>query len=107
LADDFHYVVDSLRVIYSGVLTGELIRDKFIPAHALAMSTCMKKNIPRIGLNYEESIRYLQRKMPAIPGEEKGWQVVTYNEYVLGWINVLTGRINNYYPKELRIIKDN
>ena len=107
LADDFHYIIDSLRVMYSGVLTGELIRDKFIPAHALAMSLCMKKTVPRIELNYEESIRYLQRKIPDIPVKEKGWQVVTYNDYILGWVNVLTGRINNYYPKELRIIKDN
>ncbi|MCH5597281.1 methyltransferase RsmF C-terminal domain-like protein [Niabella ginsengisoli] len=29
------------------------------------------------------------------------------NEYFsLGWMNALPNRINNYYPKELRILKN-
>jgi NOL1/NOP2/fmu family ribosome biogenesis protein len=36
----------------------------------------------------------------------KGWTVATYEGFALGWINALASRINNYYPKELRIIKD-
>jgi NOL1/NOP2/fmu family ribosome biogenesis protein len=32
--------------------------------------------------------------------------LVKYQGHPLGWINVLQNRINNYYPKELRILKD-
>ena len=39
--------------------------------------------------------------------ENKGWQLVTYVNRPLGWINVLPNRVNNYYPKEMRILKDN
>ncbi|HAL94965.1 MAG TPA: hypothetical protein DCP55_03170, partial [Chitinophagaceae bacterium] len=36
----------------------------------------------------------------------RGGNLVTYNGFGLGWANVLQGRINNYYPKEFRILKD-
>jgi NOL1/NOP2/fmu family ribosome biogenesis protein len=107
LVSDFHFIMQRLRVLYSGVFAGEFMREKFIPAHPLAMSVLLMPGVPRIELNKTEAIRYLQRKTPELDIGDKGWQVVTYNDFVLGWINVVPGRINNYYPKELRIIKDN
>ena len=59
-----------------------------------------------IELNYEQAIGYLKRKDLQIETKDKGWQLVTYEGHSLGWINVLPNRINNYYPKELRILKD-
>ncbi|MBD0352480.1 MAG: hypothetical protein ICV65_15130, partial [Flavisolibacter sp.] len=56
-------------------------------------------------LTYEEAIRYLQRGELGIIPEKKGWQVVSYKKHNLGWINALSNRVNNYYPKELRILK--
>ena len=35
-----------------------------------------------------------------------GWHVVNFQNNPLGWINILENRVNNYYPKELRILKD-
>jgi NOL1/NOP2/fmu family ribosome biogenesis protein len=35
-----------------------------------------------------------------------GWHLVCFEGMPLGWVNKLAGRINNYYPKELRILKD-
>lgn len=103
---DFEYLLDQLRVIYSGILTGELMRDKLVPAHALSMSNLVLDSIPKIELNYEQSVLYLQRKDMFITSDSKGWQLVTCQGHSLGWINVLTNRVNNYYPKELRILKD-
>jgi len=37
---------------------------------------------------------------------KKGWSLVTYLGHPLGWVNILPNRINNYYPKELRNLKD-
>jgi NOL1/NOP2/fmu family ribosome biogenesis protein len=34
-----------------------------------------------------------------------GWQLVSYKGFKLGWVNALSNRINNYYPKEMRILK--
>ena len=103
---DFSFLLEQLRVIYSGTLVGELIRDKLVPDHALAMSNNIAETIPRVELDYEQAILYLQRKDLRFEIETKGWQLVTYKQHSLGWVNVLPNRINNYYPKELRILKD-
>ena len=106
LFDDFSLLLDKLRVLYTGVLVGELIRDKLVPDHALAMSTCLSDQVKHIELLPDAAILYLQKKELNIENAEKGWQLVTYGGYPLGWVNVLPNRINNYYPKELRILKD-
>jgi NOL1/NOP2/fmu family ribosome biogenesis protein len=83
-----------------------MIRDKLVPDHALAMSQLVTPVVQRTELSYEQSIRYLQRKDLHTALAGKGWQMVTYQGHPLGWINALPHRINNYYPKELRILKD-
>ena len=103
---DFNLLLDKLRVIYSGVQVGELIRDKLVPAHALAMSTCLAEYITAMELDIEQAIAYLQKKDFSLSSPAKGWQTANYSQYPLGWINVLPNRFNNYYPKELRILKD-
>lgn len=106
LANEIQHILSKLKVIYSGVCVGELVRDKLIPDHALALSQLIYTSIPRQELDYEQAIRYLKRKDLSINIERKGWQVVTHKMQLMGWINVLSNRINNYYPKELRILKD-
>ena len=107
LADDIAFILNQLRVIYSGTLIGELVRDKLVPDHALALSAIVHHKIERIPLDIEQAIHYLQRKDLQLETVNKGWQLVTYQGYSLGWVNVLPNRINNYYPKEMRILKDN
>ena len=106
LVKDFSILLEQLHVIYSGVLTGELMRNKMVPDHALAMSKIMVESINRTAVDLEKSIEYLQRKDLKIESAHKGWQLITYESHPLGWINSLPNRINNYYPKELRILKD-
>ena len=105
LADGMSLILSQLRLIYSGVRIGELLRDKMIPDHALAMSKIVNEKTEKIEVNYEQAIQYLQRKDLKIDGLNKGWQLVNYQGHTLGWINALPNRINNYYPKELRILK--
>lgn len=104
--NDFSFLLEQLHIIYSGILIGKLVRDKLVPDHALAMNSVVDNSILKTELNYQQSIRYLQRKELDIEIKDRGWQLVTYQKHSLGWINVLPNRINNYYPKELRILKD-
>ncbi|MBI5856990.1 MAG: Fmu (Sun) domain protein [Sphingobacteriales bacterium] len=104
--NDFNYLLEKMNVIYSGARVGELIRDKLVPDHALAMSSLLKINISKTEVSYEQAVRYLQRKELITGAVHKGWNLVTYLDRPLGWANVLPGRVNNYYPKELRILKD-
>jgi NOL1/NOP2/fmu family ribosome biogenesis protein len=82
------------------------LREKFVPDHALAMSLIKSSSINRISLTYEQAIAYLKRKDLRIENVDKGWHLVNFENHTLGWINALSSRINNYYPKELRILKD-
>ena len=107
LASAMDSILHHCKVIYSGVRIGELVRDKLIPDHALAMSMLVPGLVGRIELNYEQAVQYLQRKDLQVATKGLGWHLIMYGGHALGWINILPNRINNYYPKELRILKDN
>ncbi|MBA2500397.1 MAG: hypothetical protein H0V30_11780 [Chitinophagaceae bacterium] len=106
LVNDYAMISSIMNIRYAGVLMGELIRGKLVPHHSLALSLIVADNINRIHLDREDAIRYLQRKNLKIDLEYKGWQLASYNDHNIGWVNVLPNRINNYYPKELRILKE-
>lgn len=103
---DFSVMLKNLKVIYSGVLAGTLVHDKLIPAHSLALSNIMGEKVLRSAIDLNNAIAYLQRKDFQLTGTNKGWMLATYQNHPLGWMNVLPTRINNYYPKELRILKE-
>jgi len=104
--NDFQFLLQQLKVLYSGVKVGELMKNKLVPDHALAMSLMVAENIRHIELNEDNAIAYLQRKEIHIVTDKKGWVLATYKDHPLGWMNMLQSRINNYYPKELRILKE-
>jgi 16S rRNA C967 or C1407 C5-methylase (RsmB/RsmF family)/NOL1/NOP2/fmu family ribosome biogenesis protein len=106
LQRDIDQLLLKLRVVYSGIRVGELIREKLVPDHALAMSHLASGNFLRVTVNYDQAIQYLQRREISIETKVRGWSLVIYQGYPLGWANILPNRINNYYPKELRILKD-
>jgi NOL1/NOP2/fmu family ribosome biogenesis protein len=87
-------------------MIGELLRDKLVPDHALAMSRLITDTIEKIELSRADATRYLQRKEFQVNSIAKGWHPVVFEGFNLGWVNILPNRINNYYPMELRILKD-
>jgi 16S rRNA C967 or C1407 C5-methylase (RsmB/RsmF family)/NOL1/NOP2/fmu family ribosome biogenesis protein len=99
-------ISSSLQVMYSGVRVGEIIRDKLVPDHALALSGILPDSIPRIELEMPQAIDYLSKKDIHIETSRMGWHVVCFRGHELGWINALGKRTNNYYPKQLRILRD-
>jgi NOL1/NOP2/fmu family ribosome biogenesis protein len=94
-----------LNVRYKGTGIGQIMKDRLVPEHSLSLSMIISDEIPFNELSYNEAIKYLQRQDVNFNTSGKGWQLVRFNGYNLGWINVLPNRINNYYPKELRILK--
>lgn len=106
LLADINLLSSRLRIVNSGTKIGEIIKDKLIPDHALALSAIISDKTPRIELDYEQAIQYLKKKELNLSTERKGWNLVVHGSHPLGWINILSNRINNYYPKELRILKD-
>jgi 16S rRNA C967 or C1407 C5-methylase (RsmB/RsmF family)/NOL1/NOP2/fmu family ribosome biogenesis protein len=103
---DYNILSSQLRIIYSGIQAGTLIKEKLLPAHALAMSNLLIPAIASLAVTREQAVLYLQKKDMNIASPANGWQLVHFHNHPLGWINALPNRINNYYPKELRILKD-
>jgi len=93
------------RPIRTGTLLGAWSRNDIIPDHALALSRYPHPSIPRLELDRAESIRYLQRGTLDRPELRKGWHLATHLGQSMGWIKSLGNRLNNCYPKHLRILR--
>lgn len=104
---DWGFLQSQLNMVYAGVAVGEILKERLIPHHALAQSLLLAATVPTTELSYEDAIKYLQKQEFSCQPERQGWQVVRYQKHKLGWINTLKNRVNNYYPKEIRILKQN
>ncbi|CAN5899121.1 rRNA cytosine-C5-methyltransferase [soil metagenome] len=93
-----------LYIKKAGVNIGSIIRNELIPGHEFALSTLLATNVASVELDTETALQYLRRQDIKIETSLKGWALVKFQQVVLGWIKILPGRINNYYPKGWRIL---
>jgi len=105
LENELPVLQSALYIKYAGIRLGKIAGKDFIPDHALAMSSLANQQIPRIELERQQALQYLRRDEFRLNTTQKGWWLVTYQQQHLGWIKILPGRFNNYYPKEWRILK--
>jgi 16S rRNA C967 or C1407 C5-methylase (RsmB/RsmF family)/NOL1/NOP2/fmu family ribosome biogenesis protein len=105
IVNEYSILNSVLNIQYKGIGIGQIMKDRLIPEHALALSSIISDEIPFNDLPYKQAIKYLQRQDVNFNTSGRGRQLVRYMGHNLGWINVLPNRINNYYPKELRILK--
>lgn len=95
----------NLYIKKSGVRIGKLAGRDLVPDHELALSIIINKDaVLQTELDKEQAIQYLRRDNIDIDTTDKGWSLMNYEGYALGWAKLLPNRINNYYPKEIRII---
>lgn len=95
----------SLYLRKAGVTLGAFPAKEFIPDHELALSTVISSQVPSVTVAHDEALRYLRKDEVRLDTGSRGWAVVRYEEYNLGWVKVLVNRVNNYYPKDWRILK--
>jgi 16S rRNA C967 or C1407 C5-methylase (RsmB/RsmF family)/NOL1/NOP2/fmu family ribosome biogenesis protein len=101
---EIEYVVKELKVVAAGTFIATIKRDKLIPEHALALSTALNKaHFPQLDLSLENALKYLRKETLPADGSILGFSLVTHQGTPLGWVNVLSNRINNLYPAEWRI----
>ncbi len=94
----------ALYIKKAGVQIGTLIRTALIPDHELAISNMIQPNLPTVAVNQSVALDYLRRAVIDINQVEKGWALLEYEGFRLGWIKMLGNRVNNYYPKDWRIL---
>jgi NOL1/NOP2/fmu family ribosome biogenesis protein len=54
-------------------------------------------------IDKQEALRYLRRESIQIPGASMGFTLLTFDGLPIGWVNVLSNRLNNMYPSDWRI----
>lgn len=104
--DDLAVLQQHLYIKKSGVRLGGLAGKDLIPDHELAMSLLLNRNtILQTELTREQAIAYLRRdEIKDLDLSQKGWSLMRFEGQPLGWAKLLPNRVNNYYPKEMRIL---
>lgn len=103
---DVETLCDSLSVVYSGVLMGQVFKRRLKPEHPLALYVGLNESVvPRVELSAEEAVEYLRRGDVPVANFEEGINIVTHKSYPIGFVKRIGGRCNNMYPKEQRVLK--
>lgn len=104
-------VFHALQKHTSGFELGIFKGQDFVPSHALALSFHISNDVPRVDLTREQALLYLKREaidleIPDLIERFGGWFLASYEGRALGWLKNVSGRVNNYLPKEWRIRMD-
>lgn len=96
--------LNRLKIVRAGWHLGTVKKDRFEPAHALAMALPAGRWQRSINLDpdSQEVYRYLKGESLPVQSGEQGWTVVTVDGYPLGWGKLVRGQLKNHYPKGLR-----
>ncbi len=90
--------IDKIKVELPGLFLGVCKKNRFEPSHALCLALNAKdfKNT----LSTDEPERYFHGEI--MECDKKGWTVVLYNGYTIGWGKASDGVLKNHFPKHLR-----
>jgi NOL1/NOP2/fmu family ribosome biogenesis protein len=96
--------VKGLRVLRTGLHVATVRKNRFEPAHALALA--VKPSDVRHVINLDTSnntvAQYLNGQTFNADGE-KGWYLICADGFSLGWGKLAGGIMKNHYPKGLRV----
>ena len=92
--------IRGVKVLRPGLELGQVKKDRFEPAHALALWLRTAKNVQDHAAESDAVRAYLHGEV--IPSEKRGWCLVTADGYSLGWGKGDGKVLKNHYPKGLR-----
>jgi 16S rRNA C967 or C1407 C5-methylase (RsmB/RsmF family)/NOL1/NOP2/fmu family ribosome biogenesis protein len=102
--EHYLFLYDNLRIIKPGTRLLGIKKNGFMPLHDMALSTAVRKEaFPRKELTHAQSVSFMRRDNFMLDGLVKGWNILTYSDVNLGFVNNIGNRFNNYYPVEWRI----
>jgi len=89
-----------IKVVRPGLELGEIKKNRFEPAHALALWLKKCENIQDFPAQSQEIRAFMEGQV--IPGTVHGWCLITADGYSIGWGKGDGKTIKNHYPKGLR-----
>ncbi len=93
--------MQGLKVIRPGLHIGTVKKNRLEPSHSLALALGSGETSQTMELSYEESARYLHGESLRCEAQ-KGWTVLSYMGYPLGFGKGANRQMKNHYPKGLR-----
>lgn len=97
--------IANLKLLRTGLHLGTFKKNRFEPSYALAMvlKLSQAKNVCDLQ-DEDQAYQYLKGEALKLPAK-KGWVLVGYGGYPLGFGKASEGLVKNHYPKGLRIRK--
>jgi 16S rRNA C967 or C1407 C5-methylase (RsmB/RsmF family)/NOL1/NOP2/fmu family ribosome biogenesis protein len=101
---DFLNLYRYLKVIKAGTKVFTVKNNSFLPSHELALSFQLKTHaFPKHELSLAEALSFMRRDNFILNDSAKGWNIVTYKDVNIGFVNNIGKRVNNYFPVDWRI----
>ena len=92
--------IKGVKVLRPGLELGELKKDRFEPAHALAL--WLKDAANTISVDPESPQMAAYMRGETLPCASRGWTLVKAGNYTIGWGKADGKVLKNHYPKGLR-----
>lgn len=94
--------IQKLKVLRPGLHLGTLKKNRFEPAHALALALSAQETAYSRELSMEEAAAWVRGEALRTEDGEKGWYLMSVEGYSIGWGKLAGGMLKNHYPKGLR-----
>lgn len=93
--------MQGMKVVRPGLHIGTVRKNRLEPSHSLALSLKTEETDKIMELTGEEAGKYLHgESLPC--GNQKGWTLLGYRGYPLGFGKAVNNQMKNHYPKGLR-----
>ena len=92
--------IKGIKVMRPGLELGELKKDRFEPAHALALWLKGAKNTLSLDPESPQMAAYMRGE--TLPCDSRGWTLVKAGNFTIGWGKADGKVLKNHYPKGLR-----
>ena len=97
--------IKGLKVYRAGLMIGEFLKNRFEPAHALALTLGQKDVKCFAEVDEADAQQYLKGMTLNTQKEDiKGWTLITHCGCSLGFSKASGGILKNHYPKGLRVL---
>lgn len=94
---------DGIKFVRPGLHIAVRMKNRYEPAHALSRVAKPGDARQYQDCNYETALRFLHGETIQCNAGYKGWVLVGYGGFPLGWAKAGSGMAKNHYPKGLRI----
>ncbi|MGX7042313.1 RsmF rRNA methyltransferase first C-terminal domain-containing protein [Leuconostoc holzapfelii] len=97
--------ITGMKILRLGLELGTFKKNRFEPAHALALALPPKAFVQTYALDTADWAKFVHGDVirPDVP-IQKGWVVMTANGNGVGWGKFVDGQIKNFFPKGLRFV---